>query len=206
MFSNGRNSADKMTPLYGLVACGGKSSRMGFDKSLIRYHDIAQRYHTYHLLEPYCEKTFISCNREQAGSILPKYNLIIDAENAQYRGPIAALVTAFEQFPHASFFLIGCDYPFLRPEDIARLIASRRTDETAVCYFNASGFEEPLIAIYENSIQQKLMAEFNNRKYSLRSLLQSVNALHCLPLSDVAIISVDHKRSLDEFKKQNTQH
>src|SRR4051812_24633015 len=100
-----------MDPLYGLIACGGKSSRMGFDKSTIVYHGKPQRYHVYNLLQPFCEKIFISCNHEQAASILPEYSFIVDTERAQHRGPIAALVSAFEQFPGASFLLIGCDYP-----------------------------------------------------------------------------------------------
>src|SRR5947208_7997800 len=129
-----------MDPLYGLVACGGRSSRMGFDKSSIIYHKIAQRYHVYEMLQPYCERIFISCNSEHSASILPGHHFIVDSEKAQHCGPMAALVSAFEQFPEASFLLVGCDYPFLQSEDIKRLVAVRQSDRPAVCYFSSSGF------------------------------------------------------------------
>jgi len=195
-----------MDPLFGLVACGGRSSRMGLDKSSLIYHSIPQRYHVYHLLEPYCERVFISCNNEQSASLLPGYHFIVDSEKAQRCGPMAALISAFEQFPAASFLLVGCDYPFLQSGEIARLVAARQSDRAAVCYLNSSGVEEPLIAIYENAIQQKLIETFSHGKYSLRFLLQSVHAIRCFPSSGLAITSVDDRKTFEEFQQQPLQH
>ena len=55
--------------LYGLIMCGGKSSRMGTDKSRIVYQQKEQQYHVYQMLQTFCEKVFISCNAEQGKTI-----------------------------------------------------------------------------------------------------------------------------------------
>ena len=187
-------------PLYGLVVCGGKSSRMGFDKSLISYHNIPQRYHLYHMLQAFCEKVFISCNRNQISSVLSGYNTIVDAEGTEDTGPIAALVSAFAQFPTASFLVVGCDYPFLQHHDIEKLVSARKSHHMTICFLNSSGFEEPLIAIYEAAVQKKLMETFHHGKYSLRRLLQSVNTLHCSAISEFNITSVDDRKTFDELR------
>jgi hypothetical protein len=63
---------------YGLVVCGGNSSRMGSDKSMLIYYEKPQRYHVYQMLQPFCEKVFISCNEKQATAIEDGYNILAD--------------------------------------------------------------------------------------------------------------------------------
>ena len=55
----------KQAPLYGLVLAGGRSTRMGQDKSLISYHGKAQREYMADLLGQWCSRTFISCRGDQ---------------------------------------------------------------------------------------------------------------------------------------------
>ncbi|MBK8495728.1 MAG: NTP transferase domain-containing protein [Chitinophagaceae bacterium] len=45
-----------ITNTYGLVLCGGNSSRMGTDKSMLQYYDKPQRYHVYDMLLPFVKR------------------------------------------------------------------------------------------------------------------------------------------------------
>src|SRR5688500_16599101 len=110
-----------MSTVYGLVVCGGKSTRMGTDKSMLNYYGEPQRYHLYNMLSKLCERVFISCNAEQAANIPDKYSVIIDDNQYGDIGPMVALLTALDKYPNVSFLAVGCDYPHLRIEELDRL-------------------------------------------------------------------------------------
>src|SRR5688500_5883519 len=108
--------------LYGLVVCGGKSSRMGTDKSLLDYYGKPQRYYEYDMLKTLCEDVYISSNADQYSGIPSSFNALPDNARFGEIGPMAGQLSAFELFPNASFLAVGCDYPLLQMEDLQDLI------------------------------------------------------------------------------------
>ena len=171
-----------MTALYGLILCGGQSSRMGEDKSLLNYHGKQQRYHLADMLQPFCEKVFISCNKQQAEHVSPRYNLVVDNEKYSGIGPMAALLSAFEKFPDHAFLAAGCDYPFLEKKHVQYLTDERTGLDDAVCYgHHETMMNEPLITIYESSSFRKILKNFNEKKYSLRLFLHEANTCMIFP-------------------------
>ena len=195
-----------MQELTGLVVCGGLSSRMGRDKSLVEWHGIAQRYFLYRMTEPLCGSVFISCNAAQAPEIAPDYNYIVDDENYANAGPIAALLTAFDKFPNNSFLVIGGDYPFLKNEDLVHLVSNRNENDVAVSFFDeATGFYEPLIAVYENKIADLLFDNFWQQQFSLQKILAQSSACKVDPIEMKAILSIntqeEYLKAVEEMKK-----
>jgi molybdenum cofactor guanylyltransferase len=181
-----------LTKLFGLVVIGGKSNRMGEDKSLLNYHGLPQRYYLYEMLQSICEKVFLSCNRDQVDNIPAKYNVIADSIQYENIGPMSALLSAFEKHNEVSFLAIGCDYPFIKKEDLKKIIEARNTTAMAISYFNQeASVEEPLLAIYENTSYQFMKNNFENKKYSLRYFLREINALKIIPSAPQSIISID---------------
>jgi molybdopterin-guanine dinucleotide biosynthesis protein A len=180
-----------MNPLYGLVICGGESSRMGSDKSLLEYRGKPQRDHVYEMLEPFCEKVFISCNKNQVGT-MGHFPAIVDAEPYEGIGPMAALLSAFLQHPHADFLCLACDYPFLDSKDIAHLLKARDSKHSAFTFFNPqSGFAEPLLGIYPADIYPSLLDEFKHGNYSLQQFLKKSSVKQVIPTFPENIFSAD---------------
>ena len=97
-----------MKEIFGLVVCGGESSRMGMDKSLLVYHQKSQSYHMYEMLDLLCDKVFVSCNKKQASAIPDDYEKIIDLELYQNIGPIAASAL---QFPYIGKLQHRANFP-----------------------------------------------------------------------------------------------
>lgn len=188
--------------LYGLVVCGGQSSRMGMDKSLINYHGKPQRYYLYELMQSLCEKVFISCNKSQAEGMETGYEMIIDAPQYQNTGPMAALLSAFEKYPDKSFLVIGCDYPFIGKDDIQALIDSRDKDFIAICYQNIESITEPLLALYEKETFEPLKNNFSQQKYSLRYFLEEISAKKIIAKGDDVLRSVDTKEEFEAALKK----
>jgi len=165
---------------------------MGTDKGLIAWHGIAQRLFLYRMLEPFCKKVFISCNAEQAYSIESGYDHIAYDKKYYDIGPMAALLSAFNKYPGDSFLIVGCDYPFIKEEDIIQLINNRNENDNAISFFNeVTGFYEPLLAIYENKISDLLFHDFYLRQFSLQNILRRTGARKVNPIDMQHIKSID---------------
>lgn len=147
--------------LKGLVLAGGKSSRMGEDKSLITYHGKPQRLHLAEMLSTFCEQTFISTQEpgEEAG-----FEFIQDTFTDL--GPYGGILSAFRKDPNAAWLTVATDIPLLKNETIQMLVESRNPSKFATCFHNPNtGFPEPLITIWEPRAYPRLL-HFLSRGFS----------------------------------------
>ena len=187
--------------LIGLVACGGKSVRMGSDKGMLNYHNKPQRYHLYDMLEPFCELVYISCNSIQLKDMKEGYRVMADLPAYQNIGPMAALLTAFRKYPENDFLLIGCDYPFLSAEEISRFLKHCQSENTTVFYNEKDDMYEPLIALYHHRIKNSLLEMASANQYSLQELLRKSTVTKYYPANKNSIIGINTKADLMEACK-----
>jgi molybdenum cofactor guanylyltransferase len=181
-----------MSKLYGLVVCGGQSSRMGTDKSLLDYHGQPQRYHLYDILSSLCERVFISCNEQQAPTIPDNYSIIVDAAEYRDAGPMTALLSAFKAYPDADFLVVGCDYPYLQPAHLQSLLEAKSQHMSAAAFFNDPiRTYEPLLAVYQSITKNHLENNFKQSRRSLSRFLEEINAAKVIPNDPDIIRSVD---------------
>lgn len=185
----------KLAALYGLVVCGGRSSRMYTDKSMLTYYEKPQRYHVYEMLQPICEKVFISCNNEQANFIEAGYKFLPDNAAYQNIGPMAALLTAFDQFPGKDILFIGCDYPFLTAADLQDFSASYKNGQPAAFYNEQEDLYEPLLACYPVQAVDTLKKMHVDGQYSLQQFLKNNHAIKYYPKQVISIQSIDTRES-----------
>lgn len=134
--------------IYGLVLCGGKSSRMGTDKGKLAYHGIPHREYLYNLLNTLCKKTYLSIRQSQQEEISGQYPIIVDAD--KYKGPFNGILSAHEYKPQATWLVIACDLPFLNHKTLKYLIDSRNNQKIATVFAtHKTKLPEPLCAIWE---------------------------------------------------------
>jgi len=181
-----------MSEIYGLVVCGGQSTRMGADKSLLDYHGRPQRYYLYEQLQPVCDAVFLSCNEQQAATIPAAYNVIIDKPVYNNTGPMAALLSAFDQYPDKTFLVVACDYPFFSKEEIEQLVAvaEQETDCAAFCH-RENNIYEPLLAIYKPGAGALVTNAFSAQQHSLQRLLKEIQAVKLFATEEHHIQSID---------------
>lgn len=167
---------------------------MAFDKSMLQYYDKPQRYHVYDMLLPLCDQVYISCNREQATGIEPGYDFIKDDETLGDIGPIAALLTASAKFPGKHILQIGCDYPFLKAEELEMF--SGFCNEKPVSFYNEQAdLFESMLAWYPDTCIDELNLMFAAKRFSLQHLLRKTNALQYIPKEINSIKSIDTKEA-----------
>ena len=140
--------------LRGLVMAGGRSSRMGTDKSRLQFHGTEQYKHALGLLEPFCASVHLSSASPDA--FPDAANVLVD--RIVGLGPFGALLTAFMHDPDAAWLVLAVDLPLVDSEMLGELIAARRPDAMATAFVNPeTGFPDPLCTIWEPKSYQRLL-------------------------------------------------
>jgi molybdenum cofactor guanylyltransferase len=151
--------------IAGIIACGGLSTRMKADKSLLTYHAGSQRKHLLELLQPFCSEVFLSMNQSQSE---PEFEarIIFDVPAYANAGPLTALLSVASTVKSDAYLLIGCDYPLLRSAHSEQLIKNHQTESSATCFGN-DNHPEPLLAIYSGELVEKIFihADKSNSLY-----------------------------------------
>jgi molybdopterin-guanine dinucleotide biosynthesis protein A len=169
-------------PLYGLVLAGGKSTRMGEDKSLISYFGLEHRIYLAKMIAPFCEKTYISCQENQLSENLDGCNPLIDLVPS--KGPMSGLISAFITHPNAAWLVIPCDLPLFSAKNITQLITERNVQGIATVFSSEShDYPEPLIGIWEPSAFPLIEQQYKVGNYSLLNILNN-NHIFLVPALD----------------------
>lgn len=132
--------------LYGLVLCGGLSSRMGKDKGELRYYDKPQREHVFDLLQKFCLNVYYSIGKPKG-----KIQVANSIEDAfLFNSPLNGILSAFGQHSEVAWLTIPVDMPLINEQTIQLLIDSRDADRVATCFYDSEGnLPEPLLTIWE---------------------------------------------------------
>jgi len=143
--------------LYGLVLAGGKSTRMGTDKSLIEYHGVPQREYLYGLLGQVCERTFISLRKEQEAKA--QFGFATIADDDRFRGPFNGMLSAHNRSPEVAWLVLACDLPLMDQASLEQLIKERDPEKFATTFANENDpLPEPMCAIWEPHALQKAIS------------------------------------------------
>ncbi|MGJ8677640.1 MAG: NTP transferase domain-containing protein [Akkermansiaceae bacterium] len=164
--------------MNGLLLIGGKSSRMGQDKSeLILRDGLTQRERGIELLESICENVYLSIN----SSTPPSEKSIPDAFGDA--GPLGAIASAQSAQPGMPWLILACDLPLLEKEHLQALVSARSDHHDAVYYTSATDqLPEPLCTIWEPSSATAVSAAINNQQRCPRSVLNKIKGLALPPL------------------------
>lgn len=175
-------------PIYGLVLAGGRSTRMRRDKAALVYQGRTQLERAMELLAPHVERAFVSVRPDQAQDpVRARFPQIVDRH--ENLGPIAGIMAAQEEHPHAAWLVVACDLPLLDAATLEHLVRSRRPEKLATAYRSSrDGLPEPLCAIYEPSSREAFAAYVaSGRQCPRKFLIQA----------DAALIDLPDPRALD---------
>lgn len=105
-----------------VILSGGKSSRMGEDKSLLPFSSSNTLIQfQFNRLKPYFKDIYISSKNDKFDFLKDKTKLILD-KNQEVYSPILALQTILEKFDKV--FIITVDTPLIKISSIEKLINS----------------------------------------------------------------------------------
>lgn len=148
--------------IWGLVLAGGKSTRMGSDKALLKQGGETQLSRVVTLLEAHVDRVFVSTRAEQAGDTeRGKFEQIVD--RYEELGPVAGILSALDSHKDVSWLVLACDLPNIDEATVTYLLENCSAGHPVTAYESViDGLPEPLCAVYRPE-SRELMDGFVER-------------------------------------------
>jgi molybdopterin-guanine dinucleotide biosynthesis protein A len=188
-------------PLHGLLLCGGASRRMGRDKAQLNYGGEPQLLRAWRLLTAVTGRAFVSVRDHQRDEPLrASLPQLIDTYDAV--GPAAGILSAHDAFPEAAWLVIACDLPWLDGATLRALVAARDPAKEATAFASRfDGLPEPLCALWEPSIHQRLKQRYEAGSYCPRKVLIQSD-IHLLPAPGDTLDNINTPREFEQMQRR----
>jgi molybdenum cofactor guanylyltransferase len=168
------------TDITGIILSGGKSSRMGTDKALLKLGDESIIERMTKLMKSIFNEVFIVTNAPDDYRYLrvPLYEDI-----HKYKGPLSGIHSGLVHSSTNKNFFISCDLPLLSVELIKYIIEFKSDKLIRYCF--ASGRHHYLAGIYRKELLpeiEKIFASVTNssekkdQHFSIRNLLENIES------------------------------
>ena len=161
----------KITPfeITCVILSGGKSSRMGEDKSLLPFSTSKTLIeYQYQRLKPYFKDIYISSKTDKF-DFIDKNSLILD-ENKDIYSPILALDTIFNKFQNEKIFLITVDTPLVTIESISELINESKNYDICIAQTEKT---HNLCGVFSSNISLSIKTMITNNIHKINYLIKN---------------------------------
>ena len=192
--------------LKALILAGGKSQRMGQDKSQLVYQgEQPQELYIAELCQSLGLKAYISKGVDFDHENISGIPVIKDRLTDM--GPFGAIISAFMHDPDAAWLVVACDLPFITTESLDFLIDQRYTSGLATAYkADHRPFPEPLITIYEPKAYNRFLS-FLSLGYSCPRKVIINSDVRVLEVDDDSVIhNVNTPEQLEEATERLKKH
>jgi len=176
--------------MFGIVLCGGASSRMGRDKGLL---PAEKGYWAEKGLDNFKKLEIpglLSVNRrqfDQYRSLFPGVELICDDDSLQIRGPLAAVLSAHLKFPADDLLITACDMPLMDFVVLENLVNHYKKEPGHNAYvYTDEGEPEPLCGIYSAKGLAAIISIYDRGellKHSMKFMLGHLSVIR-IPIPD----------------------
>ncbi len=170
--------------MLGIVLCGGKSSRMGSDKGLLKLEAKTWAQTAFDKLSELELPIVLSVNENQRKDYTTVFNsneLICDDPSLSIHGPLAGVLSVHLQHPSEDLLVLACDMPLMETALLKELLLHYRKDpaKDAFVYVN-DGEPEPLCGIYKARGLAHILSLYQLNqlpKHSMKYMLEHIATL-----------------------------
>jgi len=160
----------KFKDVTGVVLAGGRSSRYGKNKALVKIEGVSLIERALHTLGSIFDHVVIITNtpEEYAYLQVPMFQDIIKG-----LGPLGGIYTGLKSIPDPAGFFVACDMPFLNPFLIRHMVAIR--DEFDVVVPRISGWVEALHGLYAKRCEGSIERLIHSGTYQIFQFFSAVS-------------------------------
>ena len=153
-----------------VILCGGKSSRMGFDKSTIKVRNKFLIEIIGEQLEQVFENiVLLSNDKERLWNT--KYMVVEDI--IANSGPVGAIYTALKQASSKYVFITACDMPIINLDYIKYMMELIKSEDLEGVVSYKSEYVEPLYAFYSIDMINTFEKEIKKNNFRLLDIIKS---------------------------------
>ncbi|MGO8704139.1 MAG: molybdenum cofactor guanylyltransferase [Candidatus Brocadiia bacterium] len=159
-----------LRPTWAAVLIGGRSSRMGFSKTLLRTGGGFVLERIVAAAGEVAREVVLVGEAPLPAGELSALQRLQDAPGVE--GPLGGLLAALRSRPRTSWIVISCDAPFLSAGALRWLLAQAKPGDIAVVpHLDAPERPEPLIALYTPRARSLMEATARAGERSIRRIL-----------------------------------
>jgi molybdopterin-guanine dinucleotide biosynthesis protein A len=190
---------EKIAPVKGLVLVGGKSTRMGQDKSELNYFGKPQKEFVRELLEKNTLETYYSVQKASENDSEALREI---SDKFLNLGPFGGICSAFQKDPNSAWFVLATDVPFVN-EEIIQLVLKHRNPSKVATAIKGKGkeFVEPLITIYEPKAYPILL-QYLAQGYSCPRKMLINSDVEIVEIEDDFIRNINTPEEFEAAKKE----
>ena len=184
-----------------VIFAGGKSSRMGEDKSLLPFDGFDTLTHfQLSRLSKLFSKVYISCKTKDKFDFLKENeeaSFIEDVKTNSAYAPTAGFVAIFEELNDESFFALSVDAPFVSEKEIKKIIDSDTSDMDATVAKTEFGIQ-PMCGIYHRSLASEFNDMLKNYNHKLGFLLKNSKTNYIYFDDEKPFLNLNHPHEYKE--------
>ena len=176
-----------------VIFAGGKSSRMGKDKSLLpfgSYPTLTQ--YQQERLKPWFQKVYISAKKN-------KFDFPCECieDKQKESSPLVGLLSILESIEEEEVFVLSVDAPFVDQSVIEKILKSNDASYDAVVAKSPSG-TQPLCGIYKKSILPLIYRQLERNNHKIKSLLELANTHNVNFKDDLPFTNLNHPHEYEK--------
>lgn len=150
--------------ITGVILAGGKSSRMGVNKSFLKLGSQTIIEHIVNLMKSIFSEVIIITNTPDEYKFL---NLPLYEDIYKWKGPLAGIHSALTHSQTEKIFVLSCDVPLMSKDMIEYLIEYKSVKSVIFC--EAAGYHQPLVGVYSKKILSEIEKFISNNEMSDKS-------------------------------------
>lgn len=151
-----------------VVLAGGKSSRMGFDKSTMVLQNKKLIESTIKKLDSLFDDIIISVDGLEKKSEFNHDKIVVDKVKGV--GPLGGMISALEMAQSDRLFVIPCDMPVIDIKYISFMM--KYMDDNEIILSEKNGYFEPFPGFYSKSLIPRIDELINQNRRSIRAIFE----------------------------------
>jgi molybdopterin-guanine dinucleotide biosynthesis protein A len=176
-----------------VIFAGGKSSRMGKDKSLLPFGSYATlSQYQQERLKAWFKKVYLSAKENKFD-----FDCACIEDKKSVSSPLIGLLSILESIEEDEVFVLSVDAPFVDKGTIEKILKNNDVSYDAIVAKSPSGIQ-PLCGLYKKSILPLIYRQLEENNHKLHTLLE-VAKTHYVPFNDdLAFTNLNHPHEYEK--------